>query len=155
MVPQDWGKMELVPSDTGITLNGTEGQSTAIGNYKLTSGKWYYEVEYIDAPYSYLGWARHDRESSTQPTGADNKGLSLWTTNECYTLKQLPFRVCIFQNFQMNKCCLTYWCPNNTCSEKCVYPCSLVSYPAPSKMAYDQLVQIILNFEFQSLWLSL
>eukprot|EP01084_Bolivina_argentea_P271181 461328_1 len=76
-VPALWGKMSLSNSENGIELSAKRGYCTAIGNMKLTKGKWYYEIVLQIPVCGQIGWGMHSQTITSAKglgTGDDEKG---------------------------------------------------------------------------------
>eukprot|EP01084_Bolivina_argentea_P201370 344221_1 len=106
----NWGPMHIYDrrnndNINGIVITADINCPTCIGDYKLTQGKWYYEVKVIKTKNARFGWGLHSQRNSSykyRAIGNDSKGWAFgldngtpqkWTGDESTDLenKQLQF----------------------------------------------------------------
>ena len=59
--PMNWGPFTMNIKEEGIEMYAPSGYPTVIGNYRLTQGKWYYEVHLIQTQCGQMGWGLHSQ----------------------------------------------------------------------------------------------
>merc|ERR1712154_646017 len=81
IVPPKWGPFAMIIKENGIEMSAPSGYPTVIGNFELTTGRWYYEIELIISKCGQFGWGLHSQSNNSNKgrgTGHDSKG---WAFN--------------------------------------------------------------------------
>ena len=87
IVPNKWGQLQIIENENKIeiinklTLN-KGGYPIAIANYKLTKGKWYFEVFIDNIRVARIGWGLHSQSLNAENSdclGDDQKGWGFYS----------------------------------------------------------------------------